>query len=48
MVVLGGLVMLCVGIILGIAVSKSDASCSNETRDGGITITETCVRTWTP
>lgn len=48
MLVLGGLAMLLFGIALGIAYAKGDYRCSSETVDGGVTATETCVRTWTP
>jgi hypothetical protein len=47
-VVAAGVAMLFLGMLMGAAWSKTDASCSNETKDGGITIIETCVREWRP
>ena len=43
--VIGGLL---VGLALGMASGRLGSTCSTETKDGGMTITETCTRDLSP
>ena len=43
--IIGGLVL---GLVIGAAWGRMSATCSTETKDGGLTVTETCTRDVSP